>query len=375
MPDLVRAGALEPLDSYVDKYGFREELKTIAPVYRDNQMTVDGTIYGFPDDGDVFVMYYRKDVLTDPKIQAAYKEKHGSDLPVPPTTWSEFDQAAAVITETTGGKPYGCAFFRDAPYAQFMFQERFRNNGGRFFDAETMKATVNGPAGAQVFNDWLAENKVMPKGVETWGFVENLAAFLQGDSAMTISWPPYGRWAAGYGTEQEALAWVPKSQVAGKVGYSMPPGGHPQLAAGFALSVASGSSKKDPAYLFIQWLNSQEISLQRVQLPYALRDPFRDDHFTSEEYKQRWPEAPEYLAALQAGAINGLLDLSVIQTDKYEEALRQGISKLWAGEDPQAILDEVAAQWDAITERIGVDKQRAAYEAWAAKPNAYPAKA
>ena len=98
---------------------------------------------------------------------------------------------------------------------------------------------------------------------------------------MTISWPPYGRWAAGYGTDQEALAWVPKTQVAGKVGYAMPPGGHPQLAAGFALSIASGSKKKDPAYLFIQWLNSQEISLQRVQLPYALRDPFRDDHFTS----------------------------------------------------------------------------------------------
>ena len=29
-------------------------------------------------------------------------------------------------------------------------------------------------------------------------------------------------------------------------------------------------------------------------------------------------------------------------------------------------------QWDAITDRIGVDKQRAAYAAWAAKPNAYP---
>lgn len=26
----------------------------------------------------------------------------------------------------------------------------------------------------------------------------------------------------------------------------------------------------------------------------------------------------------------------------------------------------------AITERIGVDKQRAAYQEWAAKPNAYP---
>ena len=90
------------------------------------------------------------------------------------------------------------------------------------------------------------------------------------------------------------------------------------------------------------------------------------------EYKGRWPEAPQYLEALQAGAVDGLLDLSLIQTDKYEEAIRQGVSRLWAGEDPQTILDDAAAQWDAITDRIGVDKQRAAYEAWASKPNAYP---
>ena len=120
----------------------------------------------------------------------------------------------------------------------------------------------------------------MPPGVQTWGFVENLAAFLQGDTAMTVSWPPYGRWAAGYGTDEEALSWVPKSQVAGKVGYAMPPGGHPQLAAGFALSIAAGSKNKVPAYLFIQWLNSQETSLRaraaalRAARPVP-RQPFR----------------------------------------------------------------------------------------------------
>jgi multiple sugar transport system substrate-binding protein len=372
MPDLARAGALEPLDAYVDKYGFRDELKTIAPVYRDNQMTVDGKIYGFPDDGDVFVFYYRTDVLGDPEIQAAFKAKHGYDLPAPPKTWKEFDDVGSFITEHTGGKPYGAAFFRDPPYAQYMFQERFRVEGGRFFDAETMKATVNGEAGVKTFTDMRNENRFMPPGVETWGFVENLAAFLKGDTAMTISWPPYGRWAAGYGTEEAALSWVPKSQVAGKVGYALPPGGHPELAAGFSLAVSASSKKKEAAYLFIQWLNSEEISIQRVQLPYALRDPFRDSHFTSAEYKSRWPQAPQYLAALEAGAQTGLLDLSILQTDRYEEALRQGISRLWAGEDPKAILDQVAAEWDATTQRIGVDKQRAAYQDWASKPNAYP---
>ncbi|MFM9843565.1 MAG: ABC transporter substrate-binding protein [Dongiaceae bacterium] len=370
MPDLANAGALEPLDAYVDKYGFRDELQKIAPTYRDNQMMVDGKIFGFPDDGDVFVMYYRKDILGDPANQAEFKAKYGRDLTVP-ATWKEFDEVGQFLTDKLQPNVYGAGFFRQAPYTMFMFQERFRNEGGKFFD-DSMKAAINSDIGVKVFTEMREENKFMPPGVEQWGFVENLAAFLQGQTAMTISWPPYGRWAAGYGTEQEVLSWVPKSTIAGKVGYAMPPGGHPQLAAGFALSVSSISKNKEAAYLFIQWLNSEDISMQRVQLPYALRDPFRDSHFTSAEYLSRWPDAKDYLAALKAGSETGLLDLSLLQTDKYEESLRQAISRLWAGEDPKAILDQAAAEWDATTEKIGVDKQKAVYDAWAAKSGAYP---
>jgi len=371
MPDLAQAGALEPLDALVDKYGFRDELKKIAPTYRDNQMTVGGKIYGFPDDGDVFLMYYRKDLFAREDLQKAYKEKFKADLAVP-KTWEQFQQVGSFLTEKLKGEGiYGAAMFREPGYGNFMFQERFRNEGGKFFDAN-LKATINGPQGLKVFKGWLDENKFMPKGVEKFGFVENLAVFLKGESAMTISWPPYGRFAAGYLANEKALDWVPKSQVAGKVGYALPPGGHPELAAGFALSVASTSKNKEAAYLFIQWLNSEEISNQRVQLPYALRDPFRDSHFTNPGYLALWPDAKDYLAALGQGAQTGLLDLSLIQTDKYEEALRQGISKLWAGDDPQKILDKVAADWDAVTQQVGVDKQKAVYEAWAAKSGAYP---
>jgi multiple sugar transport system substrate-binding protein len=371
MPDLANAGALEVLDPFVDKYGFREELQKIAPTYRDNQMMVNGKIYGFPDDGDVFLMYYRKDLFADADVQAKFKAKTGKDLAVP-KTWAEFDETGPALTEILKDKGvYGAAFFRQPPYTMFMFQERFRNEGGKFFD-DNMKASINSDIGVKVLTDMRAENAWMPPGVEQWGFVENLAAFLQGQTAMTISWPPYGRWAAGYGTDQEVLSWVPKSTIAGKVGYALPPGGHPQLAAGFALSVASTSKNKEAAYLFIQWLNSEDTSLQRVQLPYALRDPFRDSHFTSPEYLAKWPDAKDYLAALQAGANSGLLDLSLLQTDKYEEALRQMISKLWAGEDPKAIADAAAAEWNAITEKIGVDKQKAVYADWAAKGGAYP---
>ncbi|WP_119299661.1 ABC transporter substrate-binding protein [Dongia deserti] len=371
MPDLANAGALEVLDPYVEKYGYAAELQTIAPTYRDNQMKVGDKIYGFPDDGDVFVFYYRKDIFGDQATKDEFKAKHGYDL-APPKTWKEFAEIGQFLTDKYKPDMYGAAFFRQPPYGMFMFQERFRTEGGKFFDAETMKATINSDVGVKVLEGMRAENKFMPPGVEQWGFVENLAAFLQGQTAMTISWPPYGRWAAGYGTDQEVLSWVPKSQIAGKVGYALPPGGHPELAAGFALSVASTSKNKDAAYLFIQWLNSEDVSLQRVQLPYALRDPFRDSHFTSPEYLAKWPDAKDYLATLSEGAKTGLLDLSLLQTDKYEEVLRQAISKLWAGEDAKSILDAAAAEWDAITAKIGVDKQKAVYQAWAAKSGAYP---
>jgi len=371
MPDLAQAGALEVLDPYVDKFGYRDALKTIAPVFRDNWMKANGKIYAFPDDGDVFLMYYRTDIFGDPKLQAAYRAKTGKDLAVP-KTWAEFDSVGQFLTDKLAPKMYGASFFRQPPYAIFMFEERFRNEGGKFFDADTMKATINSPIAVKVLTDMRAENKFMPPGVEQFGFVENLAAFLQGESAMTISWPPYGRWAEGYGTDQEALKWVPKTTIAGKVGYALPPGGHPELALGFDLAVASTSRHKEAAYLFIQWLNSPKISLERVKLPYTLRDPFREAHYTDPGYLSLWPNAKYYLAALKKASETGLLDLSLLQTDKYEEVLRQMMSRLWAGDDPKAIADKAAADWDAVTKRIGVAKQQAVYKAWAAGSGAYP---
>src|SRR4030095_7300724 len=131
MPDLAQAGALEVLDPYVDKNGFRDELQKIAPTYRDNQMKVNGKIYGFPDDGDVFLFYYRKDIFARPDLQQAFKAKYKYDL-APPKTWKQFDAMGALLTEALKGEGiYGASFFREPTYAQLMFQERFRVEGGR----------------------------------------------------------------------------------------------------------------------------------------------------------------------------------------------------------------------------------------------------
>ena len=359
MGDMVRAGAVEPLDAYVDKYGYRAELDDIGDVYRENQMRIGDTIYGFPDDGDVFILYYRKDVF----------EEMG--LPVP-TTWDEFYEVSKAITDAKAPEMYGAGFMRARGLLQYFYQERARVEGCKFFDAETMKATINGPGCVKALAGMVKDNTTMPPGIEAWGFVETLAAFNAGQTAMLQSWPPVGRWSAGYGTDDIAMQWVPPSVVAGKVGYALPPGGHPQLAAGFAMAVSSSSKNKDAAYLYIQWINSIDISHQRVQLPYALRDPFRKSHFSSPEYQSRWPDAKHYLEAAEKGAVSGLLDLSIINTFAYIDALAAGLQSVMAGGDPQAELDGVADKWDALTEKVGVDAQREAYMEWASKPAAYP---
>ena len=359
MGDMVRAGAVEPLDAYVDKYGYRAELDDIGDVYRENQMRIGDTIYGFPDDGDVFILYYRKDVF----------EEMGLSVP---TTWDEFYEVSKAITDAKAPDMYGSAFMRARGLLQYFYQERARVEGCKFFDAETMKATINGPGCVKALAGMVKDNTTMPPGIEAWGFVETLAAFNAGQSAMLQSWPPVGRWSAGYGTDDIAMQWVPPSVVAGKVGYALPPGGHPQLAAGFAMAVSSSSKNKDAAYLYIQWINSIDISHQRVQLPYALRDPFRKSHFSSPEYQSRWPDAKYYLEAAEKGAVSGLLDLSIINTFAYIDALAAGLQSVMAGGDPQEELDGVADKWDALTEKVGVDAQREAYMEWASKPAAYP---
>lgn len=371
MPDMIEAGVLEPLDSYVDKYGYREELQDIAPTYRDNQMTYGDQIYGLPDDGDVFLLYYRTDLFGDEANQAAFQEAYGYDL-APPKTWDEFYDISKFFTDSGGGDLYGSALILSPGLVHYLYEMRLRTAGGRFFDPESMDAQVNSDIAVAVLEDMVRQLDNMPPGAAGWGPIEVLNAWLAGELAMQIWWPPPGRWSAGYGVDTEALSWLPESTIAGNVGYALPPGGHPELAAGFALCVSSNSEKKELAYLFAQWLNSRDFSITRVTLPFALRDPFRTSHFNSDEYKALWPAAKDYLAALEDAAETGLLDLSIIDTFAYEESLTRAVVAALSGQDARSVLDQAAGEWNEITEEIGIDDQREAYLVWSSKPGAYP---
>ena len=367
-PSLADGGVIQPLDDYVAKYMNTADFEDVHPLYK-ALPTYKGKVWAFFDDGDIFALYYRKDIFEDPKLKEGYQAKFGKPLEVP-RTWEDYAQVAQFITDNLAPNVYGAGHFRKAgsPGNQFDFMQQYRTNGGVLF-GDDMKAQLASPAGIKTLENMIAANKASIPGNNELDAVSLWAAFLQGKVAMIYSWPPSGRMAANYSQSAKAINFIPQSTIAGKVGYAVVPG-NPEHATGFNKALTADTSNAEAAYLFMQWVTSPPVSLARVMLPYALRDPYRISHFKSELYGQLFPSADEYLRNLNASANVGLLDIIMPGSQDYFLSLDRMCTAVWAGTDPKAALEAAAAEWDQITDRLGVDSQKAFYEEFKKLPGA-----
>ena len=370
IPSLADGGVIAPIDDYVEKYMNKADLDDFHPLYK-SIVTYKGKRWGVFDDGDIFALYYRKDIFEDPKMKDAYSKKFGKALEVP-KTWDEYNQVAQFITDQMAPNVYGAAHFRKAgsPGNQYSFLQQFRANGGVFFD-ENMKCQLATDAGMKTLEQMIAANKASLPGNNELDAVACWAAWLQGKIAMLISWPPTGRMTGNYSQSDKAINFVPASTIAGKEGYAVVPGGHPEHATGYAKALSADSANPEAAYLFMQWVTSPPVSLVRTMVPYSLRDPYRMSHYKSELYGQLWPGAKEYLHNLNASANGGLVDLIMPGWQDYALSLDRMCSEAWAGGDTKAVLQKAAAEWDSTTDRIGTDSQKTAYSEFKKLPGSY----
>ena len=184
---------------------------------------------------------------------------------------------------------------------------------------------------------------------------------------MIYSWPPTGRMTAGYSQSDKAINFIPQSTVADKVGYAVVPG-NPEHATGYNKALAADSANAEAAYLFMQWAVSPPVSLARVMLPYALRDPYRLSHFKSDLYGSLFPTAKDYLRNLNDSANVGLLDMIMPGWQDYALTIDRMCSSVWAGADPKEALETAAGEWDATTDRLGADSQKAFFEEYKKLP-------
>jgi multiple sugar transport system substrate-binding protein len=367
-PSLADGGVIAPLDDYIAKYMNPADLEDYHPLYK-ALPTYKGKIWGFFDDGDMFALYYRKDIFEDPKMVDAYQAKFNAKL-APPKTWEEYAQIAQFITDQMAPNVYGAGHFRKAgsPGNQFDFLQQYRANGGKLF-GDDMKAGLASDAGVKTLQNMIAANAASIPGNNELDAVSLWAAFLTGKVAMIYSWPPSGRMAANYSQSATAINFIPQSQIAGKVGYAVVPG-NPEHATGYNKALSADSANPEAAYLFMQWACSPPVSLARCMLPYALRDPYRISHFKSELYGALFPSAKEYLSNLNNSANVGLLDPIMPGAQDYFLSIDRMCTAVWAGADPKASLETAAAEWNETTDRLGVDSQKAFYTEFLKLPGA-----
>ena len=132
----------------------------------------------------------------------------------------------------------------------------------------------------------LALTAAQPPGVKKLDVVSTWVKWLQGKTAMIYSWPPTGRMSENYAQRDKAFSFLPKStDRRARSATPSIPGKNGEHAGSFLKCVSADSKNQELAYLFTQWSTSPSISLQRVMLPYTLRDPYRISHYKSARYR------------------------------------------------------------------------------------------
>jgi multiple sugar transport system substrate-binding protein len=352
MGDLGNAGYLADLSGWVEKYN--PQLDTMIAPQAQVWAKYNGKYVGLPTDGDVFMFYYRKDLLEDPAEQKAFEERFGRELEVP-KTYDEYNEVLEFFTRPDD-KLYGAVEWRIKGVTYDWFHQRLWSAGGTYFK-DDMSAAINSAEGVKALEDMKAMNKFMPPDVLSYGYAETVEAMANGTTFSNITWPAAGKNVSDPKT----------SKTVGKWGFATVPGyvvdGEPNpksmSAPGYNFIVSEFSEKnKEAVYLYGQWLVDPQNLTTIAGNPKGNSDAIRQETFDSPQMAEIFPGADEYLKAQLANLEQAVPDPILPGYAEYTQALEIEISNFMSGKgSAQDALNSAASKWDEITEGFGRDQQ------------------
>lgn len=238
-PEFADAGALAPLDEYVDGAGVTEGL--VEGLVEAG--TYDEQLYGMPWYAGVRSLVYNTEMF----------EKAGVE---PPTTWAELEEAAAALKEEYPDK-IAVAVPGDAEFTVYPW---VWGAGGDVatLDGDTWTSGLDSPESQEGIEFWTGlatEGGYSSEGATTWRETDVLDAFAAGDVGMAVmgSWTPGAIVDANADMEGKFAA-VP---IPGKDG-----GIAPSVLGGSHLSMFETAEDKDLAFAFIEMMTTGEFAQQ-----------------------------------------------------------------------------------------------------------------
>ncbi|MCC7206329.1 MAG: extracellular solute-binding protein [Anaerolineae bacterium] len=214
LADYVYNGWIQPVDQFFDMEGLPVwERDAVFPSLA-NLMQWEGQWYGVLNDGDAQMLYYRKDILTDPQWQEAFKAETGMDMPVPPTTW----QQLLAVTTFFNGKDWNgdgdpddgislhlksggqnmfhymslSAPFAITPAEGEDIRKVTKYDNVYWFDPDDLTPLINQPghvAGLEFLKELAATGS---EAQFSWDLAEAWNNFLNGNAIATFSWGDVG---------------------------------------------------------------------------------------------------------------------------------------------------------------------------------------
>ncbi|HET6466884.1 MAG TPA: extracellular solute-binding protein [Geminicoccaceae bacterium] len=402
--DLIAGGHIAPVEPFMTSGRHPRWSYEVMPPALRTLYGWEGVGYGVLNDADGQILYYRRDVLNDPDERAAFRTALGYDLPVPPRTWQQvldiarfFDgrnwdhhdeqpDSGMVLHLRAGEQGHYHFQSLSASFAITPGERVDRSHNVYWFDPTTMTPLINRPGHVAALELLLQLAELGPGEQIGWRLPQAWEYFLRGKAVMTFSWGDLG-----------ALCQDPvRSQVRGNCAATVLPGStrHWDLATGAWAEtanpepvgnttggswhgvIAAQSQNQEAAYSFLALMATRPVSLWNVEHGWTGVDPGVRHQFPppwgdarlADYIKAGWDQADvrDYLGAFAENftAPTMLNYLRIRGTPDYWAALdRELAAALGHRKSAQQALDDVAAAWEAITDRLGRDEQRRAYQA------------
>ena len=340
--EYVSKGLLTPLSQFFTSGSLVDplyDIEDIADAYLQNGGVVggkkgympgpSGALYGVPFGAETSILAYRKDIFEEQGIAV-------------PTTYDEL--AAAMTKLNDAGIPALTSRGKTGHQVTAGWLLHLAPLGGKIFDDE-WNPVVNSPEAVKAAEFMRHVAETGPVGIETFGFGEAAAAFLQGDAAMHLDT-----------LKIAAMSRNPSlSTIDGKVGYALHPTGTRcgSETGGFAMGIPANAPNKEAAFLFIQYMTNKAGDQRMVELG---GDPVRISTLTNNtEGFDDYPVVAEQLPCADPDWRPLIPEWNEINIDVLGQALTQVITT----DDPiQPIMDDANEKLRAIMEREG-------YYSWA----------
>lgn len=374
--DLTSSGYLRPLDDLIEKHDAAALFDNISDAYRSLYCEWGGKTIAVPVDGDVAMMYFRKDAFENEEAKTRYREKFGKELTVP-RTWEEFLQAAEIFTgwDWAGSGKAGYGFQTstwDRPFIEQQWAPMMASAGGNWFDDDCNPA-FNGEAGVRAANDLRALLAFAPPGSASLSWGQTMETVFSDDVAMVLWYMDLGR-----------LGWAENSWFASsggpekmeKFGYAEWPGydvngtyrNFNSMFYGRVVGVSNFTENPDACMAVIKTLLTPERRVLSMDDAQSGSDMYLKSDYTTDAFKVLTP-SQEFLDAADKVINNGFPEMIMPGTGEYMDALQGELHSFINGSgSAQDALNRAADRWQQITDRYGRDKQK---EAWAAVRASY----